>query len=152
MFAQAGCDGQHLSEQSVKGSDVPNVICVLPGSSDRVIIVGAHFGRELDSDGVVDNWSSASLLPSLYEALKEPPRAHTHIFVSQPYGQAVRNAPRRLLPDLPIDHRVCGYLGSGREYPAVADCTLKSILFLPRRTADWRRRAGCCYERFGSKA
>src|SRR5215470_1153653 len=44
MFADAGCD-QHLSEQPVKGSKLPNVICVLPGDSERQIIVGAHFDR-----------------------------------------------------------------------------------------------------------
>src|SRR5690242_9455868 len=41
MFLEAGCDEQHLSEQPVKGSKQPNVICLLPGTSDKVIIV-AH--------------------------------------------------------------------------------------------------------------
>ena len=45
MFAEAGCDDQHISEQPVKGSKLPNIICLLPGSSDKVIIVGAHFDR-----------------------------------------------------------------------------------------------------------
>jgi Peptidase family M28 len=81
MFAEAGCDNQRLSEQPVKGSKLPNVICMLPGSSDKVIIVGAHFDRVPDGDGVVDNWSGASLLPSLYEAVKNEPRKHTYIFI-----------------------------------------------------------------------
>ena len=81
MFAEAGCDDQHLSEQKVKGSTLPNVICVLPGTSDKVIIVGAHFDHVSAGAGVVDNWSGASLLPSLYEAVKIEPRAHTYIFV-----------------------------------------------------------------------
>jgi putative aminopeptidase FrvX len=81
IFTEAGCDDQHLSEQAVKGSKLPNVICVLPGSSDKEIIVGAHFDRVSESDGVVDNWSGASLLPSLYEAVKIAPRTHTYIFV-----------------------------------------------------------------------
>src|SRR5713101_1429133 len=81
LFAEAGCDDQHLSEQPVKGSKLPNVICVLPGSSDKVIIVGAHFDRVSEGDGVVDNWSGASLLPSLYEAVKIEPRKHTYIFI-----------------------------------------------------------------------
>ncbi|PYX69485.1 MAG: hypothetical protein DMG72_20775 [Acidobacteria bacterium] len=81
MFAEAGCDDQHLSEQPVKGSKLPNVICLLPGSSDKVIIVGAHFDRVSEGDGVVDNWSGASLLPSLYEAVKIEPRKHTYIFI-----------------------------------------------------------------------
>jgi hypothetical protein len=81
MFTEAGCDDQHISEQAVKGSKLPNVICLLPGSSDRVIIVGAHFDRVSEGDGVVDNWSGASLLPSLYESVKLQPREHTYIFI-----------------------------------------------------------------------
>jgi hypothetical protein len=81
MFFDAGCDDQRLSEQPVKSSTNPNVICVLPGSSDKTIIVGAHFDRVRDGDGVVDNWSGASLLPSLYESIKMTPRHHTYIFI-----------------------------------------------------------------------
>ena len=81
MFVEAGCGGQHISEQPVKGSKLPNVICFLPGSFDKVIIVGAHFDRVSEGDGVVDNWSGASLLPSLYEAVKIEPRKHTYIFI-----------------------------------------------------------------------
>jgi Peptidase family M28 len=81
MFSDAGCDGQHISEQAVKGSKLPNVICILPGSTDQDIIVGAHFDRVSEGDGVVDNWSGASLLPSLYEAVKALPRKHTFIFI-----------------------------------------------------------------------
>jgi len=81
MFAGAGCDGQSISEQPVKGSKLSNVICTFPGSSGRTIIVGAHFDHISEGDGVVDNWSGASLLPSLYEAIKVVPRKHTFIFV-----------------------------------------------------------------------
>jgi putative aminopeptidase FrvX len=82
MFGEAGCDDQHVSEKAVKGSKLPNVICVLPGTSDKVIIVGAHFDHITEGSGVVDNWSWASLLPSLYQALKDHPRKHTFVFVS----------------------------------------------------------------------
>jgi hypothetical protein len=54
LFQDAGCS-EHLTEQSVKGSQLPNVICVLPGSSNRTIIVGAHFDHDSSGDGVVDN-------------------------------------------------------------------------------------------------
>jgi hypothetical protein len=80
MFAEAGC-GENLSEQPVKYSKAPNVICILPGTSSRVIIVGAHFDRVAASDGVADNWTGASLLPSLYEAVKVDPRRHTYVFI-----------------------------------------------------------------------
>src|SRR2546430_15733118 len=87
MFAEAGCDDQHISEQPVKGSKLPNVICLLPGKSDKIIIVGAHFDRVSEGDGVVDNWSGASLLPSLYEAVKIEPREHTYIFIGFTDGE-----------------------------------------------------------------
>jgi hypothetical protein len=81
LFAEDGCRGESLFEQAVKGAKLPNVVCVLPGSSSKVIIVGAHFDHVAEGDGVVDNWSGASLLPSLYEALKREPHKHTYIFI-----------------------------------------------------------------------
>ncbi len=81
MFNDVGCNDQHLSEQSVKGSKLPNIVCLLPGTSAKVILVGAHYDRVSDGDGVVDNWSGASLLPSLYEAVRSQTREHTYIFV-----------------------------------------------------------------------
>jgi Iap family predicted aminopeptidase len=81
MFAEAGCDDQHLSEQPVKGTKLPNLVCLLAGNSNKVIIVGAHFDHVSAGDGVVDNWSGASRLPSFYEALKSQPPNHTYIFI-----------------------------------------------------------------------
>jgi peptidase M28-like protein len=81
LFTEAGCNGEQLSEQRVKLATLPNVICTLPGASVSTIIVGAHFDHVAAGDGVVDNWSGASLLPSLYEAVKEEPRQHTYIFI-----------------------------------------------------------------------
>ena len=81
MFTDAGCQGGQLTEQVVKGSKVPNIICTLAGSSAKTIIVGAHFDHVSEGDGVVDNWSGASLLPSLYEAVKSDPRRHAYIFI-----------------------------------------------------------------------
>jgi Zn-dependent M28 family amino/carboxypeptidase len=81
IFGEAGCDGRHLSEQPVPAWEQPNILCILPGKSDKIVVVGAHFDRVSGSDGVVDNWSGASLLPSLYQALKVKPRKHTYIFI-----------------------------------------------------------------------
>lgn len=80
MFIDAGC-GEHVTEQPVKWSKSPNVICVLPGATGRMLIVGAHFDRVSSSAGVADNWSGASLLPSLYASLNNEPRQHTYVFI-----------------------------------------------------------------------
>ena len=83
LFAAAGCNGDKYREQPVKGSKLPNLICTLPGPSEETLIVSAHYDK-VDtggSQGAVDNWSSASLLPSLYEALAAYPRHLTMVFI-----------------------------------------------------------------------
>jgi len=81
MFTEAGC-GEHISEPAVDHVKQPDLFCVLPGQTEHVIIVGAHFDHVDAGDGVVDNWSGASLLPTLYQGLRTAPRQHTFIFVS----------------------------------------------------------------------
>lgn len=81
LFASDGCDSSHLHEEAVKHAKNPNVICIVPGTSDRVIIVGAHFDHAERGAGAVDNWSGASLLPSLVQSLSQDKRTHTFIFI-----------------------------------------------------------------------
>jgi len=80
LLVQAGCPIGRLEEQAVKHSKIPNVLCTMPGQISAVIIVGAHFDCVSAGCGVVDNWSGASLLPSLLESLKKIPRRHTFTF------------------------------------------------------------------------
>ncbi len=82
MFLDSGCKPANISEQAVKAKQPPNLICVLPGETSEIILVGAHFDHVAAGDGVVDNWSGASLLPSLLYSLNELPRRHTFVFVS----------------------------------------------------------------------
>lgn len=79
FFTDAGC--KEITEETVKPKDPPNVLCVLPGQTDRVILVGAHFDHVSAGDGVVDNWSGASLLPSLFWSVRQGTRQHTYMFV-----------------------------------------------------------------------
>jgi putative aminopeptidase FrvX len=81
LFSVAGCSPDNLSEQSVSRRKPPNVICVLPGSTQATILVGAHFDHVPAGDGIVDNWSGASLLPSLFQSLAGSARKHTFVFV-----------------------------------------------------------------------
>jgi Iap family predicted aminopeptidase len=81
LFEEVGCTSDHLTEQAVKHSRDPNVICVLSGQGESRIIVGGHFDFVDRGQGVVDNWSGCSLLPSLYQSLKTSPRRHTFVFI-----------------------------------------------------------------------
>jgi hypothetical protein len=81
LFEEAGCTGDHLTEQAVKHSRNPNLVCVLSGQGESRIIVGGHFDFVDRGQGVVDNWSGCSLLPSLYQSLKTFPRRHSFVFI-----------------------------------------------------------------------
>lgn len=80
LFADSGCN-DHLREQTVRRGMAANIICTLPGQTGDVIVVGAHTDHVWKGTGVVDNWSGASLLPSLYYSLSDQPRRHTYIFI-----------------------------------------------------------------------
>jgi acetylornithine deacetylase/succinyl-diaminopimelate desuccinylase-like protein len=81
IFTEAGCTSENWTEQKIKRSKLPNLICTLPGSSDRRVVVSAHYDKVDAGQGAIDNWSGASLLPSLYESLREAPRTLTYVFL-----------------------------------------------------------------------
>jgi hypothetical protein len=82
-FADSGCKRANISEQAVGASLPPNVLCVLPGDTQEAIVVGAHTDKVEAGDGVVDNWTGATLLPALFYSLSlnAAPRHHTFIFI-----------------------------------------------------------------------
>jgi acetylornithine deacetylase/succinyl-diaminopimelate desuccinylase-like protein len=81
MFAEAGCGAGRWSEEKVRDSKLPNLICTLPGATDRRVVVTAHYDKVSAGEGAIDNWSGASLLPSLYQALTSTARNLTFVFV-----------------------------------------------------------------------
>jgi Zn-dependent M28 family amino/carboxypeptidase len=78
LFADVGCT---IVEQPINKSSA-NVICTLPGETKSTIVVGAHFDFAELGSGIVDDWTGAALLASLYQALKNQPRQHTYIFAA----------------------------------------------------------------------
>lgn len=78
LFAHAGCmaEEQHINKKTA------NVVCTLQGETPSTIVVGGHFDFVDRGSGIVDDWSGASLLPSLVEALKSKHLKHTYVFVA----------------------------------------------------------------------
>lgn len=67
MFEEAGCE---VEGQKAKGSKLPNLVCAVGGDADSdLILVTAHFDKVRAGAGAIDNWTGASLLPSLYQSL-----------------------------------------------------------------------------------
>ena len=81
LFREAGCEAT-LRQESVPGSELPNVICRLPGRSATRIVVGAHYDKVELGEGAADNWSGAALLPSLYRSLATRERLHSFEFIA----------------------------------------------------------------------
>jgi putative aminopeptidase FrvX len=78
LFEKAGCQEAELRTDTRSG----NVICTLAGDTGSTITAGGHFDFVDRGEGIVDDWSGVSLLPSLYEALKMAPHRHTFRFVA----------------------------------------------------------------------
>jgi len=78
LFEHVGCAAQ---EQRVDRKSA-NVICALPGETPSTIVIGGHIDFVELGQGIVDDWSGASLLPSLYQALKSRTHHHTYVFVA----------------------------------------------------------------------
>jgi Iap family predicted aminopeptidase len=82
LFQEAGCSGENLRDQPVKGQKLPNIICTLDGSGGGEIVVGAHYDSDKAGEGVADNWSGAALLVSLYESTRKLAPTRTFRFVA----------------------------------------------------------------------
>lgn len=81
LFQNAGCTGKMLREETVEAAGVPNVICQLRGEGSGTVIIAAHYDRATVARPI-DDWSGASLLPSLYQSLRARKRRHSYIFVA----------------------------------------------------------------------
>lgn len=78
LFRDAGCEPQ---EQIVASSKLPNVLCTIPGTTKHTILITAHYDMTGPGLGVGDNWGSASLLPSLFQAFANDHPRQTLVFI-----------------------------------------------------------------------
>jgi len=81
MFKKVGC-GEELERQPIAGAPLPNLICTLRGRTPARIVVGANYDRPRGGRGIVDDWSGAAMLPSLFTAMLAERRQHTFEFVA----------------------------------------------------------------------
>lgn len=78
LFEEAGC--AEVAAQAPKGLPLPNVLCTLAGDEKATIVVGGHYDKVPKGEGIIDNWSGAALLPSLFESLHRTRRRLTFVF------------------------------------------------------------------------
>jgi Zn-dependent M28 family amino/carboxypeptidase len=82
LFTESGCGGDNLIDQNTKGVKYPNVVCSLPGTLASTIVACAHYDYVDRGRGLIDNWTGASLLPTLFASLVKTPRRHRFEFIS----------------------------------------------------------------------
>ncbi|MGC2637514.1 MAG: M28 family peptidase [Acidobacteriaceae bacterium] len=89
-FAQADCGGSNMREQAVSGKHGEkgdNLICTWPGDSPGTIVVVAHYEHEGKGQGAIADWSGATLLPFLYQAVQGQPRRNSYVFLESWKGE-----------------------------------------------------------------
>jgi hypothetical protein len=59
-----------------------NLIVVKKGKSDRVIVVGGHHDKVSEGAGTIDNWTGATMVTNLYQAMKGVDTDATYVFVA----------------------------------------------------------------------
>ncbi len=82
IFSEAGCPSSSYREEKIRNAKLPNVICTLPGSSSKKIVVSAHYDNRGPGEGAIDNWTGASVLPSVYQLLRSKNRRLTYEFIA----------------------------------------------------------------------
>lgn len=82
LFREAGCPAESLQVRPLKHSKFSNVVCTLPGTGEDVIVVGGHFDHTSAGDGIIDNWSGASMVANMIQALRSETRRHTFVFAA----------------------------------------------------------------------
>ena len=78
LFEEAGCP--EVAGQAPKGLSRPNLLCTLAGEEQATIVVGAHYDKVPQGEGIIDDWGGAALLPSLFESLHRRQRRLTFVF------------------------------------------------------------------------
>lgn len=103
LFADAGCT--QLREQPVPKSQEPNLLCATAGEAgSRRILVGAHYDSA-GGDGVIDNWTGAILMPSLWRFVNGKPRRHSFEFIGFAAEERGLLGSRAYLRALPKEER-----------------------------------------------
>ncbi len=145
IFAEAGCE--QLEERAGGESELPHVVCILPGSGEGRILVSANFDAPIRRSSH-DNWTGAAMLPSLYRSLRVAERRHTYEFVGFADERPGQGSPAdsfRVLERLPDEERgridaLVGLQGLRIDLPAVwevrADPNLRLDLYSVSRSLD----------------
>lgn len=81
LFKAAGAKPEDIRLQDT-GRGTHNIIVVKKGRTDRVIVVGGHHDKVREGAGTIDNWTGATMVTNLYQAMRELDTDATFVFVA----------------------------------------------------------------------
>ncbi|OGR92520.1 MAG: hypothetical protein A2V88_05715 [Elusimicrobia bacterium RBG_16_66_12] len=81
LFKLGGAKPEEIVVQDV-GRGQNNIFVVKKGRTDRVIVVGGHHDKVSRGAGTIDNWTGATLVANLYQALRDQDSEATIVFIT----------------------------------------------------------------------
>ena len=83
LYQQAGAKKEEVKLQKFTGggTDMNNVIVVKKGETDKTIIIGGHLDKVDKGNGIIDDWSGASMATNVYQTFRTVKTKHTLIFI-----------------------------------------------------------------------
>lgn len=83
------------------GDGKHNFIVVKKGRADRVVVVGGHHDKVDEGAGTIDNWTGATMVTNLYQAMKDVDTDATFVFVAFAREEEGLVGSRRFARSLP---------------------------------------------------
>ncbi|TBR23170.1 Zn-dependent exopeptidase M28 [bacterium] len=81
LFKAAGAKPEEIKTQDT-GRGTHNIYVVKKGRTDRVVVVGGHHDKVHEGAGTIDNWTGATMVVNLYQALRELDTDATYVFIA----------------------------------------------------------------------
>lgn len=81
LFKSAGAKPEEIRTQDT-GRGTHNIFVVKKGRTDRVIVVGGHHDKVREGAGTIDNWTGATMVVNLYQAIRELDTDATYVFIA----------------------------------------------------------------------
>ena len=84
-----------------KYGDVENLILTKRGTTDEIVIIGAHYDKVDDGCGAIDNWTGLTIIANVYRYVKPYKTTKTYLFVAfgkEEKGLIGSNAMAKAIP------------------------------------------------------
>jgi hypothetical protein len=81
-FQAAGCKPEQMTEQTVPGQTLPNILCTLPGKENGTIVIAARLDYKSKGNELVVDSATLNLLPLLAQSFYSVGHRYTFVFVA----------------------------------------------------------------------